>query len=423
MNKFNKCIDTVSTTLKKRGFDDHTEMAEGMCNLWAEDNGVEREFGTGKSLEPVRRSFALSMGGEEEVTLTSEEGIDTVTFPVIAITSGPHEYEEDGEQQKVYIEPSILEKHMDSFNELPIYVDHQRTEEDLIGMATNPEVIKMDNGKTAIKMLAMVSNKYGRGQEVMDKVKEGNMTHVSIDWLSSDVDVMGNNFATNITPTEISFIDNEKMDPVCKECTIEDGKECGHSESEDEEHKDCCDSCKDDNECCEATTTKVNNMTEEVKEVKSDAENIVEREFASLRTQLEEATAANAEIKSAYEEALKSIEEFKEAEETRKAAEAEERKAKTIEAVISKELLLGTVDEEKKESRLEELSAWDEMKLTGFSEALAAMPVPELEPERSFGKGKATDKEAAPETERKFGIKVDNGGTFRLNPEVYKRGE
>jgi hypothetical protein len=63
------------------------------------------------------------------------------------------------------------------------------------------------------------------------------------------------------------------------------------------------------------------------------------------------------------------------------------------------------------------------MKLTGFSEALAAMPVPELETERSFGKGKATDKEAAPETERKFGIKVDNGGTFRLNPEVYKRGE
>ena len=425
MNKFNKCIDTVSTTLKKRGFDDHTEMAEGMCNLWAEDNGVEREFGTGKSLEPVRRSFALSMGGEEEVTLTSEEGIDTVTFPVIAITSGPHEYEEDGEEQKVYIEPNVLEKHMEGFNELPIYVDHQRTEEDLIGMATNPEVIKMDNGKTAIKMLAMVSNKYGRGQEVMDKVKEGNMTHVSIDWLSTDVDVMGNNFATNITPTEISFIDNEKMDPVCKECTIEDGKECAHSESEDEEHKDCCDSCNDGKECCEAdgTTTEVDNMTEEVKEVKSDAENIVEREFASLRTQLEEAQAANKEIQSAYDEALKSIETFKEAEEARKAAEAEERKAKTIEAVISKELLLGTVDEEKKSSRLEELSAWDEMKLTGFSEALAAMPVPELETERSFGKGKATDKEAAPETERKFGIKVDNGGTFRLNPEVYKRGE
>jgi len=428
MTKYDKCINTVSTTLKKRGFDNHTEMAEGMCNLWAEDNGVEREFGTNnidKSLEPVRRSFALSFGGEEEVTLTSEEGVDSVSFPVIAITSGPHEYEEDGEEQKVYIEPNVLEKHLEAFNELPIYVDHQRTEEDLIGMATNPEVIKMDNGKTAIKMLAMVSNKYGRGQEVMDKVKEGDMTHVSIDWLSNDVDVMGSTFATNITPTEVSFIDNEKMDPVCKECTI-DGKECGHSEPEDEEHKDCCDSCKTGDECCEADepTKEVDNMADEVKEVKSEAENIVEREFASLRTQLEEAEAAKAEVSTAYEAALKEIEAFKAAEEERAAKEAEERKAKTIEAVISKELLLGSVSEEAKDSRIEELTAWDEMKLTGFSEALAVMPMPETETERSFGKGKASSEEAVPkETERKFGIKVDNGGTFRLNPEVYKRGE
>ena len=424
---YNKCINTVSTTLKKRGFENHTEMAEGMCNLWAEDNGVEREFGTGKSLEPVRRSFGLSFGGTEDVTLTSEEGIDTVSFPVIAITSGPHEYEEDGEQQKVYIEPNVLKEHIGRFKELPIYVDHQRTEEDLIGMATNPEVIKMDNGKTAIKMLAMVSNKYGRGQEVMDKVKKGDMTHVSIDWLSNDVDVMGNNFATNVTPTEISFIDNEKMDPVCKECTIEDGKECGHSEPEDEEHKDCCDSCKEGDECCEAdgTTIEVDNMADEVKEVKSEAENIVEREFASLRTQLEEAEAAKAEINTAYEAALKEIEAFKAADEERAAKEAEERKAKTIEAVISKEILLGTVEEEKKDSRIEELTSWDEMKLTGFSEALAAMPVPEAETERSFGKGKASSEEDAKseETERKFGIKMDKGGMFRLDPDVYKRGE
>ena len=428
MNKIEQCVDTVGKTLKKRGFDNHNEMAHGMCNLWAADNGVEREFGTdGKSLEPVRRAFALSVGEAEDLTYTSDEGVDSVTFPVIAITSGPHEYTDEEGEQKVYIEDNILKEHIESFNELPIYVDHQRTEEDLIGMATSPSLIKMDNGKTAVQMLATVSNKYGRGQEVMDKVKEGDMTHVSIDWLSNDIDVMGSTFATNVTPTEISFIDNEKMDPVCKECTIEDGKECAHSESEDEEHKDCCDSCNDGKECCEAdgTTTEVDNMTEEVKEVKSDAENIVEREFASLRTQLEEAQAANKEIQSAYDEALKSIETFKEAEEARKAAEAEERKAKTIEAVISKELLLGTVDEEKKSSRLEELSAWDEMKLTGFSEALAAMPVPETETERSFGKGKAPEGEVKPEqTERKFGIKMDDSGRFRLNPEVYKpRGD
>ena len=44
---------------------------------------------------------------------------------------------------------------------------------------------------------------------------------VSIDWFSNDIDVMGDTFATKIRPTEVSFIDNEKMDPVCKECTIE----------------------------------------------------------------------------------------------------------------------------------------------------------------------------------------------------------
>ena len=36
------------------------------------------------------------------------------------------------------------------------------------------------------------------------------MTHVSIDWFSNDIDVMGDTYATNIRPTEVSFIDNEK---------------------------------------------------------------------------------------------------------------------------------------------------------------------------------------------------------------------
>ena len=96
-----------------------------------------------------------------------------------------------------------------------------------------------------------------------------------------------------------------------------------------------------------------------------------------------------------------------------------------MEAIISKELLIGTVEEDNKDERSIELSAWDEMKLTGFSEALAAMPVPEKETERSFGKGKAQEGEVKPEqTERKFGIKMDDRGTFRLNPEVYKpRGD
>ena len=37
------------------------------------------------------------------MTFTSEEGIDSVSFPVIAITSGLHEYEVDGDMNIKFI--------------------------------------------------------------------------------------------------------------------------------------------------------------------------------------------------------------------------------------------------------------------------------------------------------------------------------
>ena len=260
---FEKCMIQTKSNLKKRGFENHEEIAAGMCSMWAEENGVEREFAEGKSTEPTRRTFALSMGEADNITFSSDEGIDSVEFPVIAITSGPHEYEVDGEQHKVYIEGGMLKDNLEKFSELPIYIDHQRTAEDLIGMATKPELIKMDNGKTAVQMLATVSNQYGRGQEVMNKVKDGDMTHVSIDWFSNDIDVMGDTYATNIRPTEVSFIDNEKMDPVCKECTI-DGNECDSHESEDDH--DCgCGGHEGSCECVDGKT-EVEIMSEETKE-------------------------------------------------------------------------------------------------------------------------------------------------------------
>ena len=409
----------TKATLKKRGFDNHEEVAAGMCSMWAEENGVQREFAEGKSTEPTRRTFGMNLGEEDNINFSSEEGIDSVTFPVIAITSGPHEYEEDGNEHKVYIEGGMLKDNIEAFNELPIYIDHQRTTEDLIGMATNPELVKMDNGKTAVKMLATVSNKYGRGQEVMDKVKDGDMTHVSIDWFSNDVDVMGDTYATNIRPTEVSFIDNEKMDPVCKECTI-DEKECNTPESE-EEHSCDCDEPKE-NCGCEDGETEVQNMSEETKEttVKSEAENIVEREFASLRSQLEEVEASKAEIEAEFKKAMKELDTFKKAEEERLAAEAEAKKLETVEAIISREILFGSIEEGKKDARVEELSAWDESRLTGFSDALAAMPEPSNDVERSFGKGKSSDEGEAPEeTERKFGMKMVNG-RITLDKEYYR---
>jgi len=419
---FEKCMIQTKSNLKKRGFDNPEEIAAGMCSMWAQENGVEREFAEGsKSSEPTQRTFALQMTNGEDMTFSSDEGIESVEFPVIAITSGPHEYEVEGEEHKVYIEGGMLKDNLEKFSELPIYIDHQRTTEDLIGMATKPELIEMDNGKTAVKMLATVSNKYGRGQEVMNKVKEGDMTHVSIDWFSNDIDVMGDTYATNIRPTEVSFIDNEKMDPVCKECTIE--TKCDtHEDSNDKDCDSCCESCTIGEKCDDGETEVI--MSEETKEtnVKSDAESIVEREFASLRTQLEEAEASKKEIESEFKAAMKELETFKVAEEERAAKEAEARKLAAVEAIISKEVLFGTLEETSKDARVEELSAWDESRLTGFSDALAAMPEPSAEIERSFGKGKSADEGEVPETEREFGMKVE-GGQIRLNRSIYKRGD
>ena len=165
-------------------------------------------------------------------------------------------------------------------------------------------------------------------------------------------------------------------------------------------------------------------MSEETKEttVNSEAEKIVAREFASLRSQLEAAEASKKEIESEFKAAMKELETFKKAEEERLEKEAEARKVEAVEAIISKEILFGTIEEDKKDARVEELSAWDESRLTGFSDALAAMPEPSAEVERSFGKGKSSDEGEVPETKREFGMKMENG-LVRLNPAFYKRGD
>ena len=217
----------------------------------------------------------------------------------------------------------------------------------------------------------------------------------------------------------IGFIDNETMEPVCKECTIE--TKCD-SHIPDDDH-DC--GCGGHEGTCGCDNTEEQTMSEDKVEtnVKSDAESIVEREFASLRTQLEEATASKKDIESQYEAAMKQIEAFKSAEEERAAKEAEARKLEAVEAIISREILFGTVEEEKKDARVEELSAWDESRLTGFNDALAAMPEPNMDVERTFGKGKVASEDTEPVVEREFGMTKDNSGRIRLNADYYKKGD
>ena len=161
---------------------------------------------------------------------------------------------------------------------------------------------------------------------MLEKIENGDMTHVSIDWFSKDVDVLGEPFAMDIRPIEVSFIDNETRTPVCDACTIE--KDCNDHREFGEEHDDC--GCGGHENSCACDThgrnSEVQNMAEEqVKEVVSEAVGITEREFASMKSQLAEMKESYAELNTKHEEAMALVSKFQEEEEARKAAEAEAR--------------------------------------------------------------------------------------------------
>ena len=156
--EYESCLIEVAPTLKKRGVENYQDMAAKLCRMRVGE-GTVREFAVSdKPLEDSKRTFALAL--EKPLTI----GKETIDYPVIAITSGVHD--EDGDQ-KVFIEPSILEDNLEAFNELPVYFNHQRTDEDLIGKAINPEIIKLDDGKTGIKMLAKVDKDAAKTNEVI----------------------------------------------------------------------------------------------------------------------------------------------------------------------------------------------------------------------------------------------------------------
>ena len=140
-------------------------------------------------------------------------------------------------------------------------------------------------------------------------------------------------------------------------------------------------------------------MAEETnKEVVSEADVITEREFASMKQQLEEMKESYAELNSKHEEAMTLVSKFQEEEEARAKAAAEERVNSFVSSILEKEVALGKLDDDGKDARAEELRAWDDIKLEGFSIAMESMPVPQ-EVERTYGKGKSHDAEETPEVE------------------------
>ena len=395
-NTYEECLLDLAPRLKKKGVEEYSDMAAKLCRMRV-DEGTVREFAVPEDpSEDSKRTFAQKL----ETPLNI--GKETIDYPVIAITSGVHD--EDGDQ-KVYIEPSILKDNIEAFKELPVYFNHQRTDEDLIGKAINPEIIELDDGKTGIKMLAKIHKDAAKTSEVLGKLENGDMTHVSIDWFSKDVDVLGEPFATNIRPIEVSFIDNETRTPVCEACTID-----GECNDEHREFGEGSESKEDESCACEShgNNSEVETMAEEVKTEVSEAETITEREFASMKSKLDEMTTSFEELNTKHEEALALITKFEEADADRAEKEILAKKNALVNTIIEKEALLGKVEDENKDARVEELSAWDDVKLEGFSIAMESMPVPE-EAERTFGKGKAHDVEESPveaeESERMFAMK------------------
>ena len=415
---YEHCLLETAPRLKKRGHENYQELASNLCRMRVDtmpDEEAGRQFASNVNgnVDGTKRTFAMEVFGDVELVEDYHE------FPVIAITSGPHDEEGD---QKVYIEPSILKDNIEAFNELPVYFNHQRTPDDLLGMAINPEYVELDDGLQAVKLMARIHKDANKANEVLEKIENGDMTHVSIDWLSKDVDVLGEPFATDIRPVEVSFIDNETRTPVCDACTIETKCEENEKEScacEGEDEQAC--TCETDGSTSEVT------MTEEVVEQKSESNPIVEREFAAMKDKLAEMKSVHAELTSAHEEALATIAKFEEAEEARNVEAAKARVSGFVDAIINKEAILGKVNDETREERMNELNAWDEIKLEGFSIAMESVPVPE-ETERTFGKGKAQDAEAkpveaeAPETQRLFAMK-DGRIVFNGVEENKEKGE
>ena len=411
---YERCLIEVAPALKKRGDRNYSETAAKLCRMRVDEGNFEeaRSFAMDSAGDNNgnQRTFALELG---EATSTD----DFIEYPVIAITSGPHDEAGD---QKLFIEPSILDKNIKAFSELPVYYNHQRTDSDLLGKAINPELVEMDDGKKAIKMLARIHKDAAKANEVLEKIENGDMTHVSIDWFSKDIDVMGEPFATDIRPIEVSFIDNETRTPVCDACTIEDGKECDEHREFGEDSKtesDCGGACgghEEDSCACDTHGThSEETMAEEIVENKASEEvGIVEREFAAMRDQLSEMKTSYDELNAKHEEALAMVAKFEKVEAERAEAEAIARRDSFVSTIVEKEALLGKVNDESREARVSELTSWDEVKLEGFSIAMESMPIPE-ESERTFGKGKAHDDAEQPveveaeETPRMFAM--ENG--------------
>ena len=61
MSEYKRCTLETGQLLKKKGFENWESMAAGMCKLWADENGVERNFARDDIKKDSTRTFAMTV--------------------------------------------------------------------------------------------------------------------------------------------------------------------------------------------------------------------------------------------------------------------------------------------------------------------------------------------------------------------------
>jgi len=128
---------------------------------------------------------------------------------VIALTTEPIKYQE--KIFKTYREE--LDYSRKRFIGIPIYLDHERTDDDFLGTVSD-SFFTQDKILLRLNLLSETETQ----KKILSKIKDGKIKNVSLSFSSCDIPYLNEIIMTDIQPKEISIL--SKMEPVCPSCNI-----------------------------------------------------------------------------------------------------------------------------------------------------------------------------------------------------------